>query len=345
MPSRKRIYWPAVATAFSTLIPHRQLHPMVNARVSKKGAKSGRWAVAFSGGADSLALLLILWAGAPGRWKRDFVAMHFNHRLRGRASDGDEKFCRQVCQALGITLSVGRWKKSDQPTHRRPSEADARRARFDFFRREMSRRRIRWLWLAHQQDDVAETMLMRLSRGSGTSGLAAPRPVQAMGDGRLHLRPLLTLKKGDIVTALKEAGAVWREDATNVQADYFRNRVRGKVLPAWNKASGRDALAGAALSRDLLEEDDDALEAWLDELAPLDRRGRFNLAILSGKPRAIWRRALHRWLLVARPETDLSRHGFNQLLDAIIKGVDTRLSLGSKGFAVVKRGLLLHAVG
>lgn len=343
MPLRQRIDWPAVAAALAARIPHTSLHPaaMLRARAehlraSRQGGRPSRWALAFSGGADSLALLLILWAEGPGRWGRDFVVLHFNHRLRGRAADADEKFCRDVCSALGVSYVAGRWDKARQGA----SEAEAREARFGFFRREMSRRKLRLLWLAHQQDDIAESLLMRLARGSGTGGLAAPRPVQAMDGGRLHLRPLLTLKKSEIVAALKKAGAVWREDASNAGDDHFRNRIRARVLPAWVKAAGRDALAGAALSRELLDEDDAALEAWLDELKPLDRRGGLDLARLAGKPRGLVRRALHRWFLAVRPETDLSRQGFNQLLAAVQRGQDTRFSLGAKGFAVIRRGRL-----
>jgi tRNA(Ile)-lysidine synthase len=363
MPTRKRIDWPAVAAAFAARIPQSDLHPAALHRAQaeglrelRQGARPSRWALAFSGGADSLALLLILWAEGPGRWGRDFVVLHFNHRLRGRAADRDEKFCRAVCAALGVTFVAGRWLRGGGVLARsgarkraaggpRVSEAEARTARFEFFRREMSRRKLRLLWLAHQQDDIAESLLMRLARGSGPGGLAAPRPVQAMGEGRLHLRPLLTLKKAHLLMALKKAGAVWCEDASNEGDDYFRNRIRSRVLPAWAKAAGRDALAGAALSRELLEEDDAALEAWLDELNPLDQRGRLDLGRLAGKPRALARRALHRWLLAVRPETDLSRQGFNQLLGLVQRGQDTRFSLGAKGFAVIRRGGLVWQKG
>ena len=271
-------------------------------RETRRGGRASRWALAFSGGADSLALLLTFWAEGPGRWGRDFVVLHFNHRLRGRAAAADENFCRDVCAALRVKFVAGRWRAAP----RQASEGAARAARMEFFRREMKRRKIRLLWLAHQQDDIAESMLMRLARGSGAGGLAAPRPVQAMEDGRLHLRPLLTLKKAGIVTALKQAGAVWCEDASNQSGDYFRNRIRRAVVPAWQKASGRDAQAGAALSRSLLEEDDVALEQWVDRLRLL-RRGVLDTGACQGVPRAVVRRALHRWLLAVRPETDLSR--------------------------------------
>jgi tRNA(Ile)-lysidine synthase len=341
---RKRLAdWPVVAEALSKQIPLAALHSVAMAaagadrlRPKRRGARRpARWALAFSGGADSLALLLVLWAEAPGRWDRDFVVLHFNHRLRGRASLADENFCARVCASLGVKFVAGRW----SGRHPQASEAEARTARFAFFVREMTRRKINHLWLGHQQDDIAETMLMRLARGSGAGGLAAPRPVQSMGDGRLHLRPLLTLKKSVIVAALRQAGADWCEDETNAAGAYFRNRVRRSVLQAWTKAAARDALAGAALSREMLEEDDTALECWVDGLGVL-HRGRLDVRALQGLPRAVIRRALHRWLLTVRPQTDLSRQGFQILLAAVERGKATRFSLGRTDFAVIHEGQL-----
>lgn len=332
--------WRAVAVAVAQAIPAAALHGAVSARVAEEARRERRRgrrlrsAVAFSGGADSLALLLLLAAG-PGA-SRDLVALHFDHRLRGRASTGDARFCARVCRALRIPCVAGRWRRKGRPD---ASAAEARAARHAFFAREMQRRGLRLLWLGHQQDDVAESMLMRLSRGSGLGGLAAPRPVQELADGRLHLRPLLTLRKSALEAALRAAGAEWREDATNRQHAHFRNRIRLEVVPPWRLAAGRDAIAGAALSRELLDEDDRALEDWTDRIAVV-RRGRLDVTRLRGLPRAVIRRALHRWLLAVRPPTDLSRQGFAVLLAAVEKGTDTRLSLGPDGFAVLRAGKL-----
>jgi tRNA(Ile)-lysidine synthase len=344
-PLRKKVPdWPAVAAALAGRISHGALHPgaMETAWAAYQQAKrrkspSPRWAVAFSGGADSLALLLILWAEGAGRWGRGFTVLHFNHRLRGRTADADERFCAGVCAALGLTFVAGRW---DKPPGK-ASEAEARAARLAFFHREMGRRRIRFLWLAHQQDDIAETMLMRLARGSGTAGLAAPRPAQPMPGNRWHLRPLLTLKKAEIVAALRAAGAAWREDATNAGDDFLRNRIRSRVLPAWIRATaGRDALAGAALARGRLEEDDHALEIWLAAVSPLRPDGTLDLKRLAGFPRALWRRALHHWLLAQKPVPELSRAGFESLLAACEAGRTTRQSLGHRRLAEVRGGRL-----
>ncbi len=327
--------WRARGRRLSGLLPKDCLHPAV--RIWAEGrtaAARGRWAAAFSGGADSLALLLLLWAHWPERRDR-LVALHFNHRLRGGAADADERFCRRVCRGLGIRLYAGRWK------NRRPgaSEEDAREARFAFFDRTMRRIGARALWLGHQQDDVAETMLMRLARGSGTAGLAAPRPVQRMG-GRIRLRPLLTVRKKNVVARLRESRIPWREDRTNAGGAFFRNRIRHQVIPAWQKAAERDVVAGVALARERLEEDDSALDAWVEELRPWRRGGVLNLGALRNRPRALFRRALHRWLLAQPLAGDISRQGFESLLAAAIAGKGTRRSLGRNGFAVIRNGAL-----
>ena len=331
--------WAVKAVRVGEQITSAQLHPSVLAWAGRR-RQGDVWCVAFSGGADSLALLLLLWAHWPER-RANLVALHFNHRLRGRESVAEEKFCRQVCSALGIRLQVGQWRG----TRTQASEAEARLKRHGFFTAAMKRAGSKVLWLAHQQDDIAESMLMRLARGSGTGGLAAPRPVQPASTGRTHLRPLLTVKKAALRTVLRKAGADWCEDSSNASDDHFRNRIRRKVVPGWIKAAGRDALAGAALARELLEEDEDALEAWAETLAKPGRGRWLNVADLADVPRAVVRRALHHWLGKVRPQTDLTRQGFTALLAAVVRGRPTRFSLGVGGFAVIKQGKLVFKKG
>jgi len=340
MPARgkSRPGWLAGIDRLAERIPPSRFHPRV-VEWSAKRRKAETWHVAFSGGADSVALLLLLWAHRPER-RGNLVALHFNHRLRGRESAADEVFCRKMCAALKIRLKAGRW----AGRHRGASEAEARTARLAFFTAEMKKAGGRVLWLAHQQDDIAETLLMRLTRGSGAGGLAAPRPVQRIGVGRTNLRPLLGLKKDDLRKALREAGVPWREDSSNQAGRYFRNRIRRTVVPVWVEASGRDALAGAARSRELLEEDDEALENWAGRLGA--KRGRvLDLRPLAQAPRAVIRRILHRWLLVVRPDTDLSRQGFELLLAAVERGNPARFSMGRKHFAVIEGGRLSLETG
>jgi tRNA(Ile)-lysidine synthase len=340
MKNRVTDGWPGAAAGVAARIPAQRLHPSVVRWAGERPPRE-KWAVALSGGSDSVALLLLLWAHWPGRRAR-LTALHFDHRLRGRESTADARFCARLCAALGIPLVAGRWRARDRPR----GEAEARAARFAFLERRMAARGIRVLWLGHQLDDIAETMLMRLARGSGAGGLAAPRAVHALlapragARPRFHVRPLLALGKSEIARALREAGAPWREDSSNAKGVHFRNRIRGDVIPRWLRAAGRDALAGAALSRELLEEDELAIESWVDALEPVGDDRSLAVSRLAGLPRAVVRRALHRWLLLQPKAGTLSRQGFNILLQAVERGAPVRHSLGSHGFAVIRKGRL-----
>jgi tRNA(Ile)-lysidine synthase len=322
--------WKLLADKVAKGIPREKLHPDVLGWLEVH--RGEKWLIAFSGGADSLLLLLLLWGHWPAQRKR-LVAVHFNHRLRGAASRQDQEFCRRIARGLGIPFDLGTW---DKP---RPEggEAAARGARHAFFKKRLQVRRARALWLGHQQEDVAETLLMRLSRGSGTAGLSAPRPVQSMPDGIFHLRPLLTLHKKQIRDQLQACGAAWREDKSNQSPRFFRNRVRHEVIPVWQNAAGRDAMAGAALSRQLLSDDDQALETWLDAIAPMSKNGSLSLRRLAGKPRGIVRRAMHRWLNHHGIGSGISRQAFEALLEDVLRARVTRHSIGAGIFAKITR--------
>ncbi len=328
--------WPRAAEALANVVPFARLHPEVRRWTEGRSrAAREKWAIALSGGADSLALLLLVWAHWPGRRSR-LAALHFNHRLRGAESGRDARFCRAVCRSLGVEFHTGAWKRPATPG-RGASEAQAREARFVFFREQQRHTGARALWLGHQKDDIAESLLMRLARGSGTAGLAAPRPLQNWGADWIHVRPLLGLSKAEIETALETCAIPWRSDSSNIKADFLRNRIRHHVLPEWIKAvAGRDALSGAMRSRELLQEDDDALERWADDLKAL-RGCRVDLSRLAGVPRAVVRRVLQRWrLTLGERAGDLSRQGFEALLAAVERGVPTRMSLGPRGFACIE---------
>ncbi len=327
--------WSRIAENLAAAIPAAALHPVVRRWLDAPDNASARLAVALSGGADSVALLLLLWAHWPGRRSR-LLALHFNHRLRGPASAGDARFCAALCRGLGVSLVAGEWRN-------RPvgavSEGAARAARQAFFKVQLGRRRVTALCTGHHRDDLAETFFMRLARGAGTAGLAAPRPVHAQPAlERVALRPLLHLDKAVLAGALRAAGGRWREDASNASETHLRNRVRAALVPAWRDIAaepGRDALGGLALSRELLEEDDDALEAWVDRVTRMDARGGLALRPLAGLPRAIVRRAVRRWLESTPVCTDLNRKGFNALLDLVVSGrPGARQSLGAGHFAL-----------
>jgi tRNA(Ile)-lysidine synthase len=315
------------------LFSRAALHPAAVSRADEaaKGNPEQPWCVAFSGGADSLALLLTVWMHWPTQRGR-LTAIHFNHRLRGEESDADEAFCRACCARLGVNFRAGSWSEARLGA----SEAAARAARLSFFSEEMTTIGAKLLWTGHQKDDIAETLLMRVARGSGTAGMAAPRPVQSRSNELVFLRPLLTLSKTQITAALSSAGLVWREDASNAQRDFFRNRTRNEVMPVWRAAAENDALEGAALTRELLDEDDAALETWLNELVRPEIYGpnTLDLRALLPRPRALLRRVLRRW----QPLADIGRSGFEEILEVCGRGTG-RTSAG-KGVVEMRDGIL-----
>jgi tRNA(Ile)-lysidine synthase len=179
---------------------------------------------AVSGGADSVALTHAL-AALRSRFHFDLVAAHLNHGLRGTEADRDEHFVRDLCERLGVELVTERASglKFDAPN----LEERARELRYAFLNRAADSVNARCIALAHHADDQAETILMRLLRGSGASGLAAMTP---RGPGRLF-RPLLGLSRAALIAYLEAIGATWVTDQSNASPRILRNRLRGELLP------------------------------------------------------------------------------------------------------------------
>ena len=198
--------WPRAAQRLAEVFPRDRLHAAVRAFVEGTTPPTGApWLLACSGGSDSVALVLLVWAHWPSR-RHDMVLAHFDHRLRGRASTNDARFCAALARGLDLRYASDQWK--DAPLA--PAEALARSARNNFLERVGRERGSSLIWTGHQRDDVAETLLMRLARGSGAGGLAAPRPVQVTSGDRWRLRPLLDLGREELREALVTVGASWR---------------------------------------------------------------------------------------------------------------------------------------
>jgi tRNA(Ile)-lysidine synthase len=189
----------------------------------------------------------------------------------------------------------------------------------------------------HNRDDVAETMLLRIGRGSGLDGLSGPRPVQRFRErpGLLHLRPLLDLSSGEIRAALRRCGIPWREDSTNAGLAYARNRLRHQVIPMLDAALGRDWAAGAARSRERVAEADELLDEMASRMLEGAGEG-LSLAGLRAAPPAIARRTLELWLCAQGLRESVGAKGIGRILDCGCKTPE----LGSIGLHL-RDGLLL----
>ena len=190
--------------------------------------------VAVSGGADSTALLLLLSDLAP-QLGLDLHVAHFDHRLRPRASAKDAQFVADLAQSRGATIRIGRAEKPPK------SEDDARELRYAFLRRAAREVGATRIATGHTRDDQAETVLLHATRGSGLAGLAGMRPQR---DGLV--RPLLVIGRDETEAVCREAGITAREDRTNADPRYARNRIRHKVLPELERINPQ---ARAALAR------------------------------------------------------------------------------------------------
>lgn len=200
--------------------------------------------LAVSGGADSMALLRLAAALAGERCERVAVA-HFDHRLRPDSA-ADAEFVAAACGAQGIACRIGAW--ADPPAiDRGGMEAAARRARYLFLTQAAAECGFRHVATAHTADDQAETILHRILRGTGLRGLAGIRPARPLSPKITLVRPLLEVRRSELVEYLTAIGQPFRTDTTNFDPRRTRNRLRHELLPLL--AEKFNPQAGAALTR------------------------------------------------------------------------------------------------
>ena len=210
---------------------------------------------AVSGGSDSVALAWVL-RELAGRDELIFAGIaHLNHHVRGADADNDAVFCRALADRLGVPAVTGDADvPGDAKTHQVSVEVAGRHARQRFFDEALASVKAGCVAVAHTQDDQAETVILRLARGTGTSGLAALAPL------RDHvIRPLLDISRSELQDYLRAKNEPWREDATNLDRAIPRNRVRHAVMP---ELRAINAQADAALARaaEILRGDEEFLE-------------------------------------------------------------------------------------
>ena len=294
-------------------------------------------AVAFSGGADSTALLL----ACAEKWPGQVHAIHIHHGLQA-AADDFEQHCQAFCAQLGVPLAVkrvdGRHASGQSP------EDAARRARYKAFEAlalvEYASAAIKTIAIAQHADDQVETILLALSRGSGLPGLSA-MPATWVRESITYHRPLLQVRASDIRVWLASRGVAFIEDPTNVDEQFTRNRIRARLLPALDATfpQFRDTFARSAAHAA-------QAQAVLQDVAEQD------LALLGSPPvikslqrlsRSRQANVLRHWLNVtfhAVPSTAQLAELLDQIAACTTRGHKIRIKVGA-GFAE-RRGAVLH---
>lgn len=211
-------------------LPHRLSQVIARHRLIADGEPA---LVAVSGGVDSMVLLHVLAELAPAhRWK--LTVVHFNHQLRGRDSDADERLVARTAKKLSLRFVSSRGDvKAFAVAQKFSIEMAARNLRHGFLARTAKRLGVRHVFLAHHADDQVELFFLRLLRGSGTQGLGGMEwSADSSATRSLKLlRPLLNETKAALLDFARTRKIKFREDATNRSPDILRNRVRQKLLP------------------------------------------------------------------------------------------------------------------
>ncbi len=234
--------------------------------------------VGVSGGADSVALLRAL-----HQLGITATVAHLNHQLRGAESDADEQFVRELADELrlpmvGTSVDVRKLAKAEGLS----IEMAARQARHGFF----ATFKNSVIALAHHADDQAETFILKLARGAGPDGLGGMPFFQEIGQIRL-IRPMLDIPRREILQWLRMNGYAWREDASNRDEAFLRNRVRHSILPLLEEQLNPNIRKTILRTMDILREENEWMESLLAETNP---QGSSTLSL------AARRRVLRNWL-------------------------------------------------
>ena len=260
-----------------------------------------RLGVAVSGGADSVGLLLLL-VELRAELGIGLSVVHVNHKLRGQESDEDERFVAELARQQGLELHADAAGVMDRTSG---IEAGARKLRYDFFRKLVAEGRVTKVATAHTLDDQAETVLLRMLRGAGIRGLAGIHPrLKFEETGGEVVRPLLGGRRVEVESYLRERGQSWREDSSNRDLAFLRNRVRHRLLPLLKEDFGMAAVENLADLADIAREEE---EHWVEghpEVRPTG--GRVEVSAVTAQPVAAQRRLIREWLEANAAELTVS---------------------------------------
>lgn len=263
-----------------------------NKKFRRRFSPDRQYLIAVSGGRDSVALLH--WLIDCGY--KNLVLCHLNHQLRGRASGADARFVGKLAGKYSVDLAIESANVRAIAGKKKLSiETAGREARYKFFASVAKRTKCSSIFLAHHADDVVETFLINLFRGSGATGLAAMREVsnRRVDDIELTIiRPFLGVWRSEIDHFIRAHRLKFREDASNRDLSPLRNRIRHRVIPYLEKALGRNIRQAIWRAGVIAAEE----EAWIETQLPNSIDAEFSPAKMRDLPIALQRRQILNWL-------------------------------------------------
>lgn len=237
--------------------------------------KGKKIVIGLSGGADSVSLLYLL------KDLAEIHAIHVNHMIRGNEAERDMIFCENLCKNLNVRFQSY---FVDIPRLCSESgnslETEARNRRIELFSNYCLKNNIQYVALGHHMNDQAETILFNISRGS--HGACGMKKIQKMNNYTI-LRPLLSIKKSDILSFMKDNNYKWVEDCTNQENDVSRNIIRNIVIPSLNGAVKRDVVPTICRCGSIQQRTDRAISEAFSLLPILDPQGRLFCPFLRDK--------------------------------------------------------------
>ena len=305
----------------------------VQAVIERKGLLQGvkRLGVAVSGGADSVALLTLL-APICKKNKIKLVVLHLDHGLRSTSAQ-DAKWVKALAKKTGASCVAERREVTAHQTEAISVEMAAREMRQAFFAECRARLKLDAIATGHQADDVAETVLLRLMRGAGASGLA---PLKDRSRG--FMRPLLHVSGEAVRGWLKQKKITWREDTTNRDVTIPRNKMRVEILPFLERNFGNALRMNLCRTAEILQEEDSLLEEMAQDIISREKRTDvLDMKQLKASPVALQRRVMRLWLWHAEAPLPSGFETVERLL-ALEEG--DKEQLGEDVYAILRAGAL-----
>jgi tRNA(Ile)-lysidine synthase len=287
-----------------------------------------------SGGPDSVFLFHYL-LSIRDSMNIEFVCVHINHMIRGESADIDEKFVYDLCIEYGIELFSYRINVPKLSKDEKKSLEDmGREVRYEMFRKVQKEKEYNKIAVAQNMNDQAETMIMRIIRGSGIEGLGAIHPVK-----NEIIRPILCVKRAQIEDFFINSGLGFRIDETNLEKEYHRNKIRHILLPIIENEFNPNIVEGLYNTSKLLWEDINYFENELRKYEYLLKLDIIELNILKNMEYALLSRFLRKLIDIRVSKKDVGKRNLDELIQLIrneksskvkiIKDIEFRIEYGN----------------